>query len=64
MCPTAEFRIKIRTQIYSRLILQKVLYDHCNGPELCKRNQQKKIIDQNYLSIKGGFAPLGEYKSS
>lgn len=39
--------------------------DHCNGLGIINEINRKKIIPNPKLSIKqGGFAPLGEYKSS
>jgi excinuclease ABC subunit A len=56
-----NFLSESRTKFF--LQFTKGACDHCNG--LGTVNEiKKKIIPNPKLSIKGGFAPLGEYKSS
>jgi excinuclease ABC subunit A len=64
MCPTSGISYQTRTLIYFPSTRQKRVCDHCKGLGTVNEINAKKIIPNPKLSIAGGFAPLGEYKSS
>ncbi|WP_395054321.1 excinuclease ABC subunit UvrA [Flavobacterium sp.] len=65
MCPTTGISYQNPEPNLFSFNSPKGACDHCNGLGIVNEINRKKIIPNAKLSInKGGFAPLGEYKSS
>ena len=65
MCPTTGISYQNPEPNLFSFNSPKGACDHCNGLGIVNEINIKKIIPNPKLSInKGGFAPLGEYKSS
>ena len=65
MCPTTGISYQNPEPNLFSFNSPKGACDHCNGLGIVNEINRKKIIPNPKLSInKGGFAPLGEYKSS
>jgi excinuclease ABC subunit A len=65
MCPTTGISYQNPEPNLFSFNSPKGACDHCNGLGTVNEINEKKIIPNPKLSInKGGFAPLGEYKSS
>lgn len=65
MCPTTGISYQNPEPNLFSFNSPKGACDHCNGLGTVNEINIKKIIPNSKLSIKaGGFAPLGEYKSS
>ncbi|MFV8393391.1 excinuclease ABC subunit UvrA [Flavobacterium sp. LB2P6] len=65
MCPTTGISYQNPEPNLFSFNSPKGACDHCNGLGTVNEINSKKIIPNPKLSIKnGGFAPLGEYKSS
>lgn len=65
MCPTSGISYPNPEPNNFSFNSPKGACDHCNGLGIVNEINMKKIIPNPKLSIKqGGFAPLGEYKSS
>ena len=65
MCPTTGISYQNPEPNLFSFNSPKGACDHCNGLGIINEINRKKIIPNPKLSInKGGFAPLGEYKSS
>ena len=65
MCPTTEISYQNPEPNLFSFNSPKGGCDHCNGLGTVNEINSKKIVPNPKLTIKaGGFAPLGEYKSS
>lgn len=65
MCPTTGISYQNPEPNLFSFNSPKGACEHCNGLGIVNEINRKKIIPNPKLSInKGGFAPLGEYKSS
>ncbi|MEC4003718.1 excinuclease ABC subunit UvrA [Flavobacterium sp. SUN052] len=65
MCPTTGISYQNPEPNLFSFNSPKGACEHCNGLGIINEINRKKIIPNPKLSInKGGFAPLGEYKSS
>ncbi len=65
MCPTTGISYQNPEPNLFSFNSPKGACEHCNGLGIVNEINRKKIIPNSKLSInKGGFAPLGEYKSS
>ena len=65
MCPTSGISYQNPEPNLFSFNSPKGACEHCNGLGIVNEINRKKIIPNPKLSInKGGFAPLGEYKSS
>ena len=65
MCPTTGISYQNPEPNLFSFNSPKGACEHCNGLGIVNEINKKKIIPNPKLSInKGGFAPLGEYKSS